>query len=238
MVSRLYNLTALLQVWTWALPPPIFVVLKVWCGDLQRRTPKQALKLCTQSSRRHSSGAQSFPGRQVPGTSHDSTTPTPTAGEGSAARSHRTKCMVGFAAGAGVLLSLEPRPIVGGPQLVFGVYKPPRHPRKPSNAAAADSPKAVSAGGSAKAPAAGVKAPAAGVTKGAAAAPNKAAPDAATKAVPGESPSQSADLLDNYRQLKGQMANVSWQAFKVANSGVMKHAVASCVAPKTCNALR
>jgi len=138
--------------------------------------------------------------------------------------------MVGFAAGAGVLLSLEPRPIVGGPQLVFGVYKPPRHPRKPSNAAAAE--------GSAKAPAAGVKAPAAGVTKGAAAAPNKAAPDAATKAVPGESPSQSADLLDNYRQLKGQMANVSWQAFKVANSGVMKHAVASCVAPKTCNALR
>jgi len=189
---------------------------------LQRRTPKQALKLCTQSSRRHSSSdAQSFPGRQVPGTSLDSTTPTPTADAGSAARLHRLKRMVGFAVGAGVLLSLEPRPIVGGPQLVFGIYKPPRHPRKPSKAAAADSPKAVSAGESAKATAAGV-------TKVAAAASNKAAPDVSIKAAPGESasPSQSADLLDNYRQLKGQVVHVSWQAFSVADSGAIKLALA------------
>ncbi len=211
---------SLAKPWTWALSPPIFVVLKVWCGDLQRRTPKQALKLCTQSSRRHSSSdAPSFPGRQVPGTSLDSTTPTPTADAASAARLHRLKRMVGVAVGAGVLLSFEPRPIVGGAQLVFGIYKPPRHPRKPSKAAAADLPKAVSAGGSAKAPAAGV-------TKGAAAASNKAAPDVSTKAAPDKSLSRSADLLHNYRQLSGQVADVSWRAFDVAGSGFMKLALA------------
>ncbi len=116
-------------------------------------------------------------------------------------------------------MSLAPAPIVGGPQLVFGIYKPPRHPKEPSKAAAADLPKAVSAGGSGKAPAAGV-------TKAAAAASNKAAPDASTKAVPGESPSHSADVLENYAQLKEQVADVSWQAFSVAESGVLKLALA------------
>ena len=144
--------------------------------------------------------------------------------------------IAGFVVGAGVFMSLEPAPIVGGPQLIFGIYKPPRHPRKPSKAAAADSPKAVSAGASAKvpaagveapaagveAPAAGVEAPAAGVTKGAATASNQAAPNVSTKAVPGESPFRSADLLHNYRQLSGRVADVSWQAFNVADSGFMK----------------
>jgi len=174
---------------------------------------------------------QSPPGRQISGTSLDSTTPTPAADAGSAARLHRLKRIVGFAVGAGAFLSLEPRPIIGGPQLVLGIYKPPRHLRQPSKAAAADLPKAVSAGGSAKAPAAGV-------TKAAAAASNKAAPDVTTKAVPGESPSRSADVLENYAQLKGQMADVAWQAFSVADSGVMKLALASSVAPKKHNALR
>ncbi|KAL0027717.1 hypothetical protein WJX77_000702 [Trebouxia sp. C0004] len=64
--------------------------------------------------------------------------------------------MVGFAVGAGAFLSLEPVPIVGGLQLVFGIYKSPRQPTQPSKKAAADSPKAVSGGGSAKAPAAAV----------------------------------------------------------------------------------
>ena len=142
--------------------------------------------------------------------------------------------IAGFVVGAGVFLSLEPAPVVGGPQLTFGIYKPPRHPQKPSKAAAADSPKAVSAGASAKAPAAGVEAPAAGVeapaagvTKGAAAASNQAAPNVSTKAVPGESPSRSADLLHNYRQLSGQVADVSWHAFDVADSGFMKIALAA-----------
>ncbi len=130
--------------------------------------------------------------------------------------------MVGLAVGAGVFLSFEPRPIVEGPQLVFGIYKPLRHPRKPSKAAAADSPKAVSAGRSAKAPAAGM-------TEGAAAASNKAAPDVETKAAPGESLSQSADLLDSYRQLSKQVADVSGQAFDVGNSGFMKLALAPTI---------
>ncbi len=123
--------------------------------------------------------------------------------------------MVGFAVGAGVFLSLEPVPIVGGPQLVFGIYKPPRQPRQPSKAAAADLPKAVSGGGFPK--------PFAGVTKAAAAGSNKAAPDVSTKAVPGGSPSQPAALLDNFKKLKARLQEVSEQAFHVAvYGGVLK----------------
>ena len=169
---------------------------------------------------------QSPPGRQISGTSLDSTSPTPAADVYSAARLHRLKRVVGFAVGAGAFLSLEPRPIIGGPQLVLGIYKPPRHLRQPSKAAAADLPKAVSAGGSAKAPAAGV-------TKAAAVASNKAAPDVTTKAVPGKSPSQSADVLDSFAQFRGQMADVSLQAFDVTASGLMTLALA----PKKDNAL-
>ncbi len=154
---------------------------------------------------------QSPPGRQDSGTSLNSTTPAPAADAGSAARLHRLKLMVGFAVGAGVFLSLEPVPIVGGPQLIFGIYKPPRQPRQPSKAAAADLPKAVSGGGSAKVPAAGV-------TKAAAARSNKAAPDVSTKAVPGGSPSQPVALLDNFKKLKARLLEVSEQALHVAVS--------------------
>ena len=165
---------------------------------------------------------QTPPGRQSLGTSRNRTTSAPAGPLGdirSAVRFHGLTRIAGFIVGAGVFMSLEPAPIVGGPQLVFGIYKPPRHPKQPSKAAASDLPKAMSAGGSAKAPAAGV-------TKGAAAASNQAAPDVSTKADPGESPSRSADLLHNYRQLGGQVADVSWQAFIVADSGVMRLALA------------
>jgi len=157
---------------------------------------------------------QSPPGRQFLGASRDSNTPAPAGLLGdirSAARFHGLKRIAGFVVGAGVFMSLEPAPIVGGPQLVFGIYKPPRPLKKPSKAAAADLPKAVSAGGSGKAPAAGV-------TKAAAAASNKAAPNVSTKAVPGGSPSQSAALLDNYPTLHKQLREVTSQAFSVAQS--------------------
>ncbi len=161
---------------------------------------------------------QSPPGRQFLGASRDSNTPAPAGLLGdirSAARFHGLKRIAGFVVGAGVFMSLEPAPIVGGPQLVFGIYKPPRPLKKPSKAAAADLPKAVSAGGSGKAPAAGV-------TKAAAAASNKAAPDVSSKAVPGKGSSRSAELLDSYETLRAQLLGVSDQAFNVAYSGVLK----------------
>ncbi len=67
------------------------------------------------------------------------------------------------------------------------------------------------------------------MTEGAAAASNKAAPDVENKAAPGESLSQSADLLDSYRQLSKQVADVSGQAFDVGNSGFMKLALAPTI---------
>lgn len=57
---------------------------------------------------------QSSPGRQISGASLNSTTPAPAADKASAARLHRLKRIVGFAVGAGVFLSHEPVPIVGG----------------------------------------------------------------------------------------------------------------------------
>jgi len=160
---------------------------------------------------------QNPPGRQSLGASHKNTTLAPAGLLGdirSAVRSHSLVRIAGF-----VLAVCRCQRSVEVPQQWVLVQE---NPRKPSKAAAADSPKAVSAGASAKAPAAGVEAPAAGVTKGAAAASNQAAPNVSTKAVPGESPSRSADLLHNYRQLSGRVADVSWQAFNVADSGFMK----------------
>ncbi len=177
---------------------------------------------------------QSPPGRQFLGASRDSNTPAPAGLLGdirSAVRFHGLKRIAGFVVGAGVFMSLEPVPIVGGPQLVFDIYKPRRQPRQPSKAVAADLPKAASGGGSATAPAAGLpkaasggsaKASAAGVTKAAAAGSNKAAPDVSSKAVLGESPSRSAELLDSYKTLRAQLLEVSDQAFGVAESGVLK----------------
>ncbi|DBB17806.1 TPA: hypothetical protein ACH3X3_002834 [Trebouxia sp. C0006] len=87
------------------------------------------------------------PGRQLLDVSRDSTTPVPAGLLGdirSAARSHGLMRIAGFIVGAGVCMSLEPAPVVGGPQLVFGIYKPPRPPKQPNKAAAANLPKAVS----------------------------------------------------------------------------------------------
>ena len=162
---------------------------------------------------------QSPPGRQFIGTSRDSTTPAPAGLLGdirSAVRFHGLERIAGFVIGAGVFLALEPVPIVGGAQLVFGIYKPPRQSRQPSKAVAADLPKAASGGGAAKAPAAGM-------TKAAAAGSNKAAQDVSTKAVSGSSPSQSVALLDKYAKLAAQFEEVSLQAYKVAmHDGVLK----------------
>lgn len=129
----------------------------------------------------------------------------------SAVRFHGLKRIAGFVIGAGVFLALEPVPIVGGAQLVFGIYKPPRQSRQPSKAVAADLPKAVSAEGPAKAPAAGV-------TTAAAAGSNKAAPDVSTKTVSGSSPCQSAALLDKYAKLVAQFNEVSLQALQSGNA--------------------
>jgi len=176
---------------------------------------------------------QSPPSRQFLGASQDSNTPAPAGFLGdirSAVKFHGLKRIAGFVVGAGVFISLEPVPIVGGSQLIFGVYKPQRQPRQPSKAVAADLPKAAS-GGSATAPAADLpkaasgesaKASAAGVTKAAAAGSNKAAPDGSSKAVPGESPSRSAELLGSHTTLLAQLLEVSDQAFDVAESVVLK----------------
>ncbi len=169
---------------------------------------------------------QSPPGRQFLGASRDSNTPAPAGLLGdlrSAVKVSRPERIVGFVVGAGVFMSLEPTPIVGGVQLVFGIYKPPR---QPSKAVAADVPKAASG--------ASAKAPAAGVTKAAASGSSKATPDIPTKAVPGGSPSQFAALLDKYAKLEAQFSRVSVQAYNVAmDDGLMK--VARNCAVSTCH---
>ncbi|KAA6425843.1 MAG: hypothetical protein FRX49_04218, partial [Trebouxia sp. A1-2] len=158
---------------------------------------------------------QSSPGRHFLGASRDSNKPAPAGDIRSAARIDSLKRIAGFVVGAGVFLSFEPVPVVGGPQLVFGIFKPVRQPRQPSKAAAGDSPKAVSRRGSAKEPAAGV-------AKAAATGSNRVAPDVSTKPDRGGSPSEPAALLDSFANLKAQLMEVTDQAYSVAHSGLLK----------------
>ncbi|KAL0028621.1 hypothetical protein WJX79_006003 [Trebouxia sp. C0005] len=87
-------------------------------------TQPSAQVLHTKLSQAPGVATQSSPGRHFLGASRDSNKPAPAGDIRSAARIDSLKRIAGFVVGAGVFLSFEPVPVVGGPQLVFGIFKP------------------------------------------------------------------------------------------------------------------